>query len=45
MNKNFYSYISLCGLSFLKRKNFDQLRMFEKDFYLFLKNLAIRNYL
>jgi FkbM family methyltransferase len=43
MNQKFYRYISFFGLSFLREKNFQQLRMLEKDVYLFLKDLAIKN--
>lgn len=43
MNEKFYRYISFFGLSFLREKNFQQLRMLENDFYLFLKDLAIKN--
>ena len=43
MNQNFYRYISFFGLSFLRKKNLEQLRMIEKDFYFFLKDLAIKN--
>ena len=43
MNQKFYRYISFFGLSFLREQNFQQLRMLEKDVYLFLKDLAIKN--
>ena len=43
MNQKFYRYISFFGLSILREQNFQQLRMLEKDVYLFLKDLAIKN--
>ncbi len=43
MNQNFYRYISFFGLSFLREQNFQQLRMLEKDIYLLLEDLAIKN--
>ena len=43
MNQKFYRYISFFGLSFLREQNFQQLRMLEKDIYLFLKDLAMKN--
>ena len=43
MNQNFYRYISFFGLSFLRKKNLEQLKMLEKDIYFFLKDLAIKN--
>ena len=43
MSQDFYRYFSLFGLIFLRKKNFDQLRLLEKDVYLFLKDIAKKN--
>ena len=43
MSQDFYRYFSLFGLIFLRKKNFEQLRLLEKDVYLFLKDIAKKN--